>query len=204
MDTARAASGANGRPVVVVIGPSACGKSSLVRALHERNLIRVHPTWTTRPRRADEGEGSTEHRFVSDPSFDALDAQGFFIDTARPFGLPHRYGLPPVHASLAGPADVVMLRAPWVERFARLVERHVVYQIEDDAERALGRLLLRGSQPLEVAARIEEYAREIASGRRVADRVFANDGALSDLVEAVAVALRTDVEDTWSRHREVA
>ena len=59
----------NARRVLVVIGPSASGKSSLVRELHRRRVIRVLPTWTTRPRRADERDGSLEHRFVSDERF---------------------------------------------------------------------------------------------------------------------------------------
>src|SRR5436305_590449 len=84
------------RPVVVFIGPSGSGKSTVVRELASRGLVTVHPTWTTRPRRADEQQGSLEHRFVSDGEFDELCRRGCFIETVRLFGLPYRYGLPPL------------------------------------------------------------------------------------------------------------
>src|SRR5215210_1953237 len=93
-------------PLLVIIGPSGSGKSSATRLLVNRGLVRVHPTWTTRPRRSDEHFGSPEHRFVDDVTL---------------FGLPYRYGLPPIRRSNDLRADVVMLRAPLVERFRRVV-----------------------------------------------------------------------------------
>src|SRR3954447_16585781 len=107
--------GRSGRPVGGFIGPSGSGKSTVVRELAARGLVTVHPTWTTRPRRADERQGSLEHRFVSDDEFDELCRRGFFIETVSLFGLPFRYGLPPLDGDSAGPGgpvDAVMLRAP--------------------------------------------------------------------------------------------
>ena len=181
--------GGPARPVVVVIGPSAAGKSVVVRRLHERRIVTVHPTWTTRPRRA--GEPEVEHRFVSADRFARLCGEGFFAETARPFGLPHRYGLPPVVA--AGPVDLLIVRAPWVEQVARMVDRCVVYQVEACPRRCLLRLAGRGSSLTEVAARMEEHRRETALGRSLADRVFLNDGPLEPLVDAVAGAIGQDV-----------
>src|SRR4051812_28800945 len=118
--------GRSRRPVVVFIGPSGSGKSTVVRELADRGLVTVHPTWTTRPRRADEQQGSLEHRFVSDDEFDELCRRKFFIDTVSLFGLAYRYGLPPLDDGSAGatspalhaaPVDAVMLRAPLVDRF---------------------------------------------------------------------------------------
>jgi ribose 1,5-bisphosphokinase PhnN len=177
---------------VVVIGPSATGKSAFVRRLHERRLVTVHPTWTTRPRRPDERGGSVEHRFVSEERFARLRAEGFFAETARPFGLPHRYGLPPV--APAGPVDLLMLRAAWVGRCARLVDRFVVYQIEACPRRCMLRLAGRGSSLTEIAARMAEHRREAALGRALADRVFLNDGPLDLLVDAVARAIAQDAQ----------
>src|SRR3954451_2133494 len=107
--------GRSRRPVVVFIGPSGSGKSTVVRELADRGLVTVHPTWTTRPRRQDEQAGSLEHRFVSDAEFDRLCERGFFLETVTLFGLPYRYGLPPVGSPRAtGALDAVMLRAPLV------------------------------------------------------------------------------------------
>jgi guanylate kinase len=189
----------NERPVIAIIGPSASGKSSVVRELHRRRLIRVHPTWTTRPPRPDESKGSLEHRFVSDAVFDELFGRGFFVETAALPGLPYRYGLPPIRTSRHGRIDTVMLRAPLVARVAQIVPRLVVYQIADELERARERLVGRRCPAEEVAARLRDHRREIEDGRRVADRVFVNDGRLAALVDAVAAALCSDITGTTDR-----
>src|SRR5262245_1110257 len=103
-------------PVVAIIGGSGSGKSSVVRELHRRGLVNVHPTWTTRPRRGDETGGSLEHRFVTDKGFDRLEADGCFCDTVAMFGLPYRYGLPARRRRVPGRVDVVMVRAQLVDR----------------------------------------------------------------------------------------
>lgn len=183
------------RPLLVIIGPSAGGKSSVVRELQRREVIRVHPTWTTRPCRGDEAGVPVEHRFVSDAAFDRLCQQEFFLDTVRPFGLPYRYGLPRIALSSSGPIDAVMLRAPLVARMAAFVPDCRVYQIFDTAERTGRRLLERGSAPEEVAARLADNQREIAAGQLVSDRVFVNDRPLADLVADLAAALGIDFPD---------
>jgi guanylate kinase len=170
--------------LLVVIGPSGSGKSSAVRVLARRGIVRVHPTWTTRPRRPDEANGSLEHRFVDDATFDSLADSGAFQDTVRLFGLPHRYGLPPITPSTDGLVDVVMLRAPLVERFDRTVgPPRTVVQIEDGHARAAARLLARGTPAAEVFARLADNRREVTAGRAVADHVLVNDGTVDDLAD---------------------
>ena len=181
------------RPAVVFLGPSGSGKSSVVRALCRRRLLVVHPTWTTRPRRLDEEDGSPEHRFVSDAVFAALCANGFFaVTAAAPFGLPYRYGLPALRPSARGPLDGLILRAPFVARVAPLLPPHLVYQVEAPPARLAARLAARGTGTADMAARLGEAGGEVALGRRLAHRVFVTDGALDDTVEAVARALAAD------------
>jgi guanylate kinase len=180
------------RLALVVIGPSACGKSSLTRELQRRGVIRVHPTWTDRPRRHDERNGCVEHRFVSDSTFDMLRTQGVFLQTAALAGLPYRYGLAPLPPPVQGLTDAVILRAPFVDDFAMLVASPLVYQLEDTATRARARLVSRGCAPAELAARLDDHHGEIAVGRRLAHRVIVNDRPLPALADAVAAALQAD------------
>jgi guanylate kinase len=181
-------------PILAVIGPSASGKSTAVRRLASLGLVTVHPTWTTRPRRADELEGSLEHRFVSDAVFDDLERCGFFVDTVALFGLPHRYGLPTIpRATSPGGVDAVMLRAPVVARFATLVAPPLVYQVEDDLGRAAARLAARGCDRADLEARLADNVAECHAGRAIAHRVFVNDGSVTELVGAIAAALAEDV-----------
>src|SRR5437016_504890 len=69
----------NDPSLLVFIGPSGAGKSSVVRGLADRGVIAVHPTWTTRPRRRDEREGSIEHHFVTESEFLRRRDDGFFL-----------------------------------------------------------------------------------------------------------------------------
>ena len=177
-------------PMLVIIGPSGSGKSSAVRLLVERGLLRVHPTWTTRPRRPDEQRGSPEHLFVDEASFDTLTDAGFFLDTVSLFGLPYRYGLPPVRRSDDGRVDTVMLRAPLVAPFMQVVtDPAVVVQIEDGRIEIGDRLLRRAGTALELRCRLADNERETAAGRAVADRVLVNDGGLDDLADALAAVV---------------
>jgi guanylate kinase len=175
-------------PVVVVIGPSGSGKSSVVRELHRRGVVHVRTTWTTRPRRADESRDCIEHRFVSEADFDWLERAGYFIDTVTMFGLPYRYGLPgPATFGVTGP-EIVMLRAPLVERFRRLDVDCTVVQIEDTRERTRARLVQRNVDDDELRARLADNEAELSLGRTVADVVFVNDGSIAALADQIAVA----------------
>jgi guanylate kinase len=178
-----------GHPLLVIIGPSASGKSSLARELHRRRLVSVRPTWTTRARRPDEQAGSVEHRFVSDATFDRLEERGHFVDTVTMFGLPHRYGLPATGPDPVGLAEVVLLRAPLLDRFALVAPAFTVFQIEDTPERIGARLRARGTGLDELAARTADNAREIAAGRARAHRVFSNHRTIEALADDVVAAI---------------
>jgi guanylate kinase len=180
-------------PFLVVIGPSAAGKSTVVRALVERGVVRVHPTWTTRPRRPDETDGSPEHVFVSDAEFDELERRGFFLDAVALFGLPYRYGLPSIERSADERIDAVMLRAPLVGRFVQTFGHAVVVQIEDTPARIARRLGARGTSGDDLAARLSDNERERAAGRALADLTFVNDGSPCDLADEIAAALATSL-----------
>jgi guanylate kinase len=164
-----------------------------VRELHRRGVVRVHPTWTTRPRRADETDGTVEHRFVTDAMFDELQGAGFFLGTVALPGLPYRYALPKVTLRGDGPIDTVMARAPFIDHFASHFPDRLVYEIEDTLARAQERLVGRGSDAHEIDARLAGHRAEIEAGREIASRCFVNDGTLDTLVAAIASALHADV-----------
>lgn len=81
----------------VVSGPSGVGKSTLLRRLTaEVSGLAFVISHTTRPMRAGEVDGRDYH-FVSEPAFDALIAEGAFVEWAVVHG--YRYGT--AHAALA-------------------------------------------------------------------------------------------------------
>jgi ribose 1,5-bisphosphokinase PhnN len=180
--------------VLAVLGPSGSGKSTVVRELHHRRLIEVTPSWTTRPRRDDEVDGTIEHRFVDDEEFTALQDAGYFLEVVEMFGLPHRYGLPAVEAPADGLVPAVMVRAPLMPLVGRHFPGYVAYQIEDDYQRARERL---GRRAGELGTRLDGFEKECRLGREAAHRVFVNRGSVGDLVDGVAAAVAQDFGGHW-------
>lgn len=88
--------------LVVLAGPTAVGKGTLVRALRERNPeVWVSVSATTRPPRPGEVDGVHYH-FVTDDDFDRMVEDGELLEWATVHGV-HRYGTPrgPVEERLA-------------------------------------------------------------------------------------------------------
>jgi len=76
--------------LLIVSAPSGAGKTSLVRALIEQTPdVVVSVSHTTRPRRPGEQDGVNYH-FVEPARFEAMVAQGAFLEHAEVFG--NRYG----------------------------------------------------------------------------------------------------------------
>ena len=175
--------------VLAVLGPSGSGKSTVVRELHQRGVIEVTPSWTTRPRRDDELDGSIEHRFVDDGEFSARQDAGYFLEVVQMFGLPYRYGLPAVHEPAGGRVPAIMVRAPLLPLVDRHFPGHVAYQIEDGVQRARERLERRAGG---LGTRLDGFEEECRLGRETAHRIFVNQGSIGDLVDAVAGAVGQD------------
>jgi guanylate kinase len=181
-------------PLVALIGPSAAGKSTVARSLQAGGLVRVHPTWTTRPRRPGEDWLDVGHRFVTDDGFDWLEQAGFFAATARLAGLDHRYGLPWIVPTDGRRVDLVIARAAQVATITSLVPSTVVLQLDADDDTLARRLARRGTSDFEVAARLRAARTERDEGRHLADCTFVDFGdvdAVVHAVSAVLVALRS-------------
>jgi guanylate kinase len=178
--------------IVALIGPAAAGKSSIAARLEAAGDVRVLPTWTTRPPRAEETTGCLDHVFCNDTEFDQLLAAGGLAGTGRLPGLSYRYGMPLLGRRDGGRPLLVLARAQHVAALSRLGHRTVVYHVAADADRCRLRLAARGTDLEEAAARAASHSADLANGRRVADRVFPNDSTLDELADAVGSALMAD------------
>lgn len=178
-----------GAAVLVFIGPSGAGKSSVVRELVARGVIEFHPSWTDRAPRTEELATGGSHRFVSPGEFSHLQEEGYFLEVVQPFGLPFRYGLPPLESS--GGIPTIMVRAAMLGLVARHYPAHTVYQIECSVELARFRLSHRqdGSS---LGSRLEDFEKEVQLGRTLADRTFRNDSEFQSTVGEVLEALERD------------
>lgn len=80
-------------PLIVLVGPTAVGKGTVVRALRDAYPgLPVSVSVTTRAPRPDEVDGK-DYYFVSDERFDALMDAGQLLEWATVHGK-HRYGTP--------------------------------------------------------------------------------------------------------------
>ena len=92
----------------VIAAPSGAGKTSLVRALMEREpALRFSVSYTTRPQRPTEMHGR-DYFFVTGAEFEAMVGRGEFLEHARVFD--HRYGTArgQVEASLGAGQDLIL------------------------------------------------------------------------------------------------
>lgn len=179
--------------VLIVIGPSGVGKSSVVSGLRQAGLVEVIPTWTTRPQRHYENANNTDHVFCSEAEFRQREAEGYFMATTQPFGLEHCYGLPHLPPRTgSGRVPVLMLRASAMERVRRHFSDYVVYQVEAQDARVRDHLLQRALRDGKLGSRLDDFAHELTSGRRFANRIVDNAQSLAFTVQRVKAYLHED------------
>ncbi len=96
----------------VIAAPSGAGKTSLVKALMERNRqLRFSVSYTTRAPRPNEEDGRDYH-FVSAERFAAMAARGEFLEHARVFDNHYGTGLQTVRDALAR-GERLLLEIDW-------------------------------------------------------------------------------------------
>ena len=92
----------------VIAAPSGAGKTSLVRALVERERnLRFSVSYTTRTQRPTETHGR-DYFFVAKDEFEAMVARGEFLEHARVFDNYYGTARSQVEASLAAGRDLIL------------------------------------------------------------------------------------------------
>lgn len=188
-----------------ISAPSGAGKTSLVRALLERESgLALSVSHTTRPRRAGERDG-TDYYFVDDTTFDEMVAEDAFLEHARVFD--NRYGTSRrvVEGMLAEGRDVI-LEIDW--QGAHQVRASVpgatsIFILPPSREALVERLQGRGLDSDEVIARRMAAAIDEMSHYDECDYLIVNDAfdeALADL-RAIVRAGRVRRSRQEARHR---
>lgn len=187
--------------ILVVIGPSGVGKSTLFAQLRQEGAIRLVPTWTTRKPRHYEDPANADHVFVDEEEFAARERDGFFLETVQLFGLEARYGLPRAVLDDDGKSiRTLMLRAMLLERIARYFPVHIVYQVEAPRERVEAHLRARMARDGDIGSRLANFEDELQSGRRLANRIIDN----GDAPERAQAQLRAWLREDFARGDDTA
>jgi len=174
----------------IVSAPSGAGKSSLVKALLERDpAIRLSISYTTRAPRPGEVDGVHYH-FVSQEDFQERLGRGEFLESAEVYGNYYGTSQPWIEAERAAGRDI-LLEIDWqgAAQVRRLVPDVVsVFILPPSIEELRRRLQGRNSDGEAVIARRMGAAREDISHCLAFDYLVVNDrfdDAVDDLVAIV-------------------
>ena len=176
--------------MLVLSSPSGAGKTSISRALLERDgNLSLSVSATTRPQRTGETDGKDYH-FVATEDFEALVAAGELLEHARVFG--HLYGTPkaPVEAALSAGCDV-LFDVDW-QGTQQLAERArddlvSVFILPPSTAELEQRLRSRARDPEDVVqARMAKAADEMSHWAEY-DYVIVNRDLEDSIVEAQAI-----------------
>jgi guanylate kinase len=182
----------------IVSAPSGAGKTSLVKALLEREpALGLAVSYTTRPPRPGEVDGVHYH-FVDQARFDAMLGRGEFLESAEVFG--NRYGTAEasVREELEAGRDL-LLEIDWQgarQVRGRFADALAIFILPPSAEALEERLRGRGQDSDAVIASRMDKARDEMSHYAEYDFLVVNDDfdlALDELICLVrAERLRLD------------
>ncbi len=182
--------------LVVLVGPSAVGKSTVVRCVRERLPQLVFSvSATTRAARPGEVDGR-DYRFVSREEFDAMIAADELLEWADIHGGLQRSGTPaaPVRNALAAGLPVLVEVDLEGARSVRkaMPEALLVFLAPPSWEELVSRLNSRGTESPEVIARRLETARIELAACDEFDVVIVNDEVTSACEQLVSLFVSTN------------
>lgn len=184
----------------IVTAPSGAGKSSLVKALLEKDpAIRLSVSYTTRAPRPGEVDGEHYH-FVDKEEFQTRLGKGEFLESAEVYGNFYGTSQPWIEAEMAGGRDI-LLEIDWqgAAQVRKLMPKaRSIFILPPSIEALRRRLEGRGTDSVEVIARRMAAAREDISHALAFDYLVVNDKFEEALVDLQAITraarLRVDVQ----------
>lgn len=175
------------KKLVLVSGPSGAGKTTVMNALMENELL----SFTTRARREHERDG-VDYHFISQEEFEALASRDELGESVEYLG--NRYGLTKreIEGKLAmGDAYAVVE----FEGFKQLLEKEydvVSIFLYTSEESVLQRLMERGETESVIKARMQNYQKEMATRGHYQYVIRNNDGRFDETVSIVRSILRSE------------
>jgi guanylate kinase len=174
----------------VITAPSGAGKTSLVKALMEREArLRFSVSFTTRKPRANEIEGRDYH-FVSREEFERMIASGDFLEHAEVYDHVYGTGLRSVEEAMRA-GELLLLEIDWQgarQVRSRLPSARSIFILPPARAALEARLRARSTDSdAVIARRLQDAAHDIAHWNEF-DYVVINDrfdAAVDDLVAIV-------------------
>ncbi|MDQ6839378.1 MAG: guanylate kinase [Actinomycetota bacterium] len=172
--------------IFVVSGPGGVGKGTVVQRLVDSDKsLWLSRSWTTRPRRRD--EGAEDYVFVDRSAFMERVVRGGFLEWTTFPGNGHLYGTPTPDPP---PERDVLLEIELDgarQIRSRYPEAVIVLIVAPSVEVQRERLRGRGDAPDSVEARVRVGVDEERDGRSLADHVVVNDEVNRAAVELAGI-----------------
>jgi guanylate kinase len=189
------AGGGPDKPIVVLSGPSAVGKSTLVRCLRDRvPNLHFSVSATTRDPRPGEVDG-VDYRFVTADQFQRLIDEGGLLEWAEIHGGLHRSGTPaePIRrAAAAGQPVLIEVDLAGARAIKQALPSSTTVFLAPPSWAALtARLTGRGTETAEVMARRLATARAELAAQGDFDVVVVNSDLETACQELIALLLGT-------------
>ncbi|MFP4479092.1 MAG: guanylate kinase [Candidatus Izemoplasmatales bacterium] len=140
--------------MLVLVGPSASGKTESAKIMINRYHISRVVTCTTRPKRLNEIDGFDYH-FLSEEAFLIKKAQGYFIETTEYNGF--YYGTP---KNELGDDKFIILEPKGLQSFLKLDIDLVSIFLKTKEDIRIQRMKQRKDKIKDIKARIEEDRKE--------------------------------------------
>lgn len=188
--------------ILIVSGPSASGKSTLVKKLLELPGMLWSVSCTTRPPRHEADEGW--YNFVSEDEFRRMVERGEFLEYARVFGK-HYYGTPNrwLDEARARGLDLVLeidVQGSGQVK-SKMPESVAIFVVPPSPEELEKRIRARGQDSREEIARRLEQARQEMQRYPEYDYVVVNDDVERAGREVQAIALAARCRRVWNEKR---
>jgi len=187
----------------IVAAPSGGGKTSLTRALLEREpTIRLSVSYTTRPPRPGETDG-VDYHFVTPERFATLKNAGEFLEQAHVHGNWYGTSAPWLKKQIAV-GDDVLLEIDWqgAAQVRKLVPESVhIFILPPSLELLRERLLRRGQDDAGTIARRLNVAREEMRHCNEFDYVIINQDFASAVDDLSAIVRASRLRSTRQRVR---
>jgi len=178
--------------LIVISGPGGVGKDTLIEMLRRRDPRLVYSvSYTTRPQRAYEVDG-VHYRFVDEPGFRRLAAEGELLEHARVNG--HLYGTSTSRVEAARERGLDVILKIDVQGAEQVRERRpdsvFIFISPPSMDELLRRRVNRASEPAEVIQARQRLAEVEMSYAPRYDHVVVNDDAGRAVDEILAIVER--------------
>ena len=136
--------------MLLLLGPSASGKTESAKIMINRYPISRMVTYTTRPKRINEIDGF-DYNFVNENQFLTLRDQNYFVETAQ--YNQYLYGTP---KNQMGHDKFIILEPQGLRSFLKIKDCPIVsIYLKTDEETRIKRMKLRKDKPEDIKKRIE-------------------------------------------------